>query len=43
MHVKIDRQAKGALLYLAFRFLGGIFHVMDNVVAYPVSARTVRR
>ncbi|MBP0976445.1 MAG: hypothetical protein J6P20_10330 [Oscillospiraceae bacterium] len=34
MHVKIDRQAKGALLYLAFLFLGGIFHVMDNVVAY---------
>ena len=34
MHVKIDRQTKGALLYLAFLFLGGIFHVMDNVVAY---------
>ena len=31
MHVKIDRQTKGALLYLAFLFLGGLCHVMDNL------------
>ena len=31
MHVKIDRQAKGALLYLSLLFLGGLCHVMDNL------------